>query len=70
LISLYTAIFISLFSGTIGAILGEYIVREGFETIVIEDTLLWGTIYSFLLLPVSVPFMRVNIEILKYIVNK
>ncbi|WP_245637770.1 hypothetical protein [Cytobacillus solani] len=44
LISLLSAFFVTLFSGTIGAILGETIVRGGMETINVEDTLVWGTL--------------------------
>jgi hypothetical protein len=70
LVSLVSALFVSLFSGTVGAIGGEFIVRGGFETINVRDTLIWGTIYSFMFLPVSVPFMRVNMALLSYVVKK
>lgn len=61
LISFISAFFISLFSGTIGAILGETIVRGGTETINVEGTLVWGTIYAFVLLPITIPFARLII---------
>lgn len=70
LISLLSAKFITLFSGTIGVILGEFVVRGEFTSIVVDDTLFRGTVYSFLLLPISVPIMRLNIEVLSRIVNK
>ncbi|WP_237658415.1 hypothetical protein [Ureibacillus xyleni] len=61
LISLLSAFFITLFSGTIGAILGESIVRGGMETINIEGTLVWGTIYAFVFLPFTTAFARLII---------
>lgn len=64
LLSLICAFLISLYSGTIGAIFGETIVRGGMETINIEGTLVWGTIYAFILLPLTTPFTRLLIEIL------
>lgn len=63
LISLISAFFITLFSGTIGAIFGETIVRGGMETINVEGTLVWGTIYAFVLLPITIPFARLIIGV-------
>lgn len=71
IISLICALLVTLYSGTIGAILGEFIVRGGMETINIDDTLVWGTIYAFILLPFTTPFARLLIGILyKYIVRQ
>lgn len=50
LISLISAFFITLFSGTIGAIFGETIVRGGME-------------YAFVLLPITIPFARLIIGV-------
>lgn len=61
LISLISAFFVTLYSGTIGAIFGEAIVRGGMKTINIDGTLGWGTIYAFVLLPFTVPFARLLI---------
>ncbi|MGK4044620.1 hypothetical protein AB0Y20_20420 [Heyndrickxia oleronia] len=61
LISLICAFLVTLYSGTIGAIFGETIVRGGMETINIDDTLVWGTIYAFVLLPLTTPFARLLI---------
>ena len=61
LISLVSAFFVTLYSGTIGAIFGETIVRGGMETINVEGTLIWGTIYAFVLLPLTIPFARLVI---------
>jgi len=63
LLSLVIAFIVTLYSGTIGAILGEYIVRGGIETINVEGTLIWGTIYAFVLLPVTVPYARILIGV-------
>ncbi|WP_016838164.1 hypothetical protein [Ureibacillus thermosphaericus] len=63
LISLISAFLVTLYSGTIGAIFGETIVRGGMETINIDGTLVWGTIYAFVLLPLTTPFARLLIGI-------
>ncbi|WP_046212545.1 hypothetical protein [Paenibacillus wulumuqiensis] len=63
LLSLIVAFAVTLYSGTIGAIFGEYIARGESETINVEGTLTWGTIYAFVLLPVTVPFARLLIGI-------
>ena len=49
IISLIAAFLITLYTGTIGAIFGEYIVREGMETINVDETLKWGRLkyYGF-----------------------
>ena len=70
LISLICAFLVSLYSGTIGAIFGETIVRGGMKTINIEGTLVWGTIYAFILLPLTTPFLRLLIEILYNLIRK
>lgn len=79
LISLISAFFVTLYSGTIGAVTGEYIVRvliQGGEyrwQMLIEDILLWGTIYAFVLLPLTTPFARLIIggfyKLMKRIAN-
>jgi len=53
---------VTLYSGTIGSIFGEMIVRGGIKTLKFEDTLVWGTIYAFILLPLTTPFARLLIE--------
>ncbi|MCH7321519.1 hypothetical protein LZ480_06390 [Solibacillus sp. MA9] len=63
LISLICAFLVTLYSGTVGAIFGETIVRGGMETINIDGTLVWGTIYAFILIPFTTPFARLLIGI-------
>lgn len=80
LISLISAFFVTLYSGTIGAVTGEYIVRvliQGGEyrwQMLIEEILLWGTIYAFVLLPLTIPFARLIIggfyKLIKRMANK
>jgi RsiW-degrading membrane proteinase PrsW (M82 family) len=70
LISLISAFLVTLYSGTVGAIFGETIVRGGLETINVEGTLVWGTIYAFILLPLTTPFARFLIGIFYKIVRK
>lgn len=57
IISSISAFLISLYSGTIGTLIGEYIVRGGMETILVGQTFVWGTIYTFVLLPVTIPVL-------------
>ena len=70
LISLLSAFLVTLYSGTIGAIFGETIVRGGMKTINVEGTLIWGTIYAFILLPLTTPFARFLIGILHKIIRR
>ena len=70
LISLICAFLVTLYSGTIGAIFGETIVRGGMETMNIEGTLVWGTIYAFILLPLTTPFGRLLIGIFYKIIRR
>ena len=65
LISLVCAFLVTLYSGTIGALFGETIVRGGISTLNVKDTLIWGTIYAFVLLPLTTPFARFLIEIFR-----
>ena len=58
LISFVCAFLVTWYSGTIGALLGETIVRGGTSTLNVEGTLIWGTIYAFVLLPLTTPFAR------------
>lgn len=69
-ISLVTAFFVTWFSGTIGAIIGEYIVRGEMQTINVDGTLIWGTIYAVVLLPLTTPFARVILGMFRFILKK
>lgn len=68
-LSLLCALLVTWYSGTIGALTGEAIVRGGLVTetdggtigVNVEGVLLWGTLYAFLLLPVTVPVARLLI---------
>ena len=70
LLSLLSAFLVTLYSGTIGAIFGETIVRGGMKTINVEGTLIWGTIYAFILLPLTTPFARFLIGIFHEIIRR
>lgn len=70
LISVICAFLVTLYSGTIGAIFGEMIVRGGIETINVEGTLVWGTIYAFILLPLTTPFARFLIGIFYILIRR
>ena len=70
LLIIISALFITLYSATIGAIFGETIVRGGMETINIEDTLIWGTIYAFIFLPFTTPLARLFIQLFIELLKK
>ncbi len=70
LLSLLSAFLVTLYSGTIGAIFAETIIRGGMKTINVEGTLIWGTIYAFILLPITTPFTRFLIGIFYKIVRR
>lgn len=69
-ISFVCAFLVTLYSGTVGAIFGETIVRGGLETINIKGTLLWGIIYAFALLPLTTPFARLLIAVFTKLLNR
>ncbi|HWJ78005.1 MAG TPA: hypothetical protein VNR61_08000 [Niallia sp.] len=71
LLSLISALFITLFSGTFGPLFGEFIVRggsirtytaNGYTSVNVEGVLIWGTIYAFILLPLTTPLSRMLIQ--------
>ena len=78
LISFVSAFFVTLYSGTIGALFGEYIVRGGLRTYIdggyvgvnVEGVLVWGTIYAFIFLPFSTPLARWFIHIFQMLLRK
>ena len=70
-LSLISALFITLYSGTIGALFGEYVARGGslrtytaggYTGVNVGGVLTWGTIYAFILLPLTVPLARLIIQ--------
>lgn len=79
LFSLISALFITLYSGTIGALFGEYVVRGGslktyidggYTGVNIEGVLIWGTIYAFIFLPFTTPLARLIIQGFYHLINK
>ncbi|MGE7694708.1 hypothetical protein ACQKNC_11395 [Lysinibacillus sp. NPDC094177] len=68
LISFVSAFSVTLYSGTIGALFGEYIVRGGLRTY--TDVLVWGTIYAFIFLPFSTPLARWLIHIFQMLLKR
>lgn len=71
LISLLSAFFVTLYSGTIGALFGEWVVRGGsfitpieggYTSVNFDGTLFWGLVYAFVLLPLTTPVARLLIQ--------
>ncbi|MFF2176041.1 hypothetical protein ACFVT8_06220 [Lysinibacillus sp. NPDC058147] len=54
-ISFFLALIVSLFIGTAGILISEMTLRGNLNTLNIEDSMIWGVIYSFVLLPITVP---------------
>lgn len=53
IISFLLAFLITLYSGTVGALFGEFMVRGTLESLNISGTFTWGSIYSIIFLPVT-----------------
>lgn len=53
IISFLLAFLITLYSGTVGALFGEFMVRGTLESMNISGTFTWGSIYSIIFLPVT-----------------
>ena len=79
LISLICAFLVTLYSGTIGALSAEFILRGGslrttipggYTGVNVEDTLIWGTIYAFILLPLTTPLARFLIGIFYKLIKR
>ncbi|MED3552620.1 hypothetical protein [Cytobacillus praedii] len=79
ILSLISVLFITLYSGTIGALFGECIVRGGslrtyieggYTGVNVEGVLVWGTIYAFILLPITVPLQRLIIHLFIELLKK
>lgn len=78
LISFISAFLVTLYSGTIGALFGEYIVRGGLRTYIeggyigvnVEGVVVWGTIYAFIFLPFSTPLARWFIHIFQMLLKR
>lgn len=71
LLSLISALFITIYSGTIGALFGEWVVRGGslrtyteggYTGVNVDGVLLAGAIYAFILLPLTTPLARLIIQ--------
>lgn len=72
--SAIVGLFLSWYSGTIGTLFGEYLVRGGLKTggyvyVNVEGTLIWGNIYSFALLPIIIPLTFVLISYFRYLLS-
>jgi len=69
-LSFITSFFIILYTGTIGSILGEFIVRGGMETINIKGTIMAGLAYSIFLGPIFTPLARLIIGLFYSLLNR
>ena len=79
LLSLLSALFITLYSGTIGALFGEFIVRGGslrtyteggYTGVNVEGVLVWGAIYALILIPITAPLARLIIQVFFALLKK
>ncbi|WP_050184059.1 hypothetical protein [Domibacillus robiginosus] len=61
-ISLIIAFTVTLYTGTIGAIFGEYIIHGDLQTTNVQGIIEWGFVFSFLSLPVTIPVSRLVIQ--------
>lgn len=54
-ISFFVTFIVSLFTGTLGILISELILRGNLNTFNLEGSMIWGVIYSIVLLPITVP---------------
>lgn len=69
-ISFFVALIVSLFSGTLGILISEMILRGNLNTFNLEGSMIWGVIYSILLLPITVPSGKFILNSLHYWIHK
>lgn len=69
-ISFFVALIVSLFSGTLGILISEMIVRGNLNTFNLEGSMIWGVIYSIILLPITVPSGKLILNSLHYWIHK
>ncbi|MDM5248549.1 hypothetical protein [Lysinibacillus sp. G4S2] len=69
-ISFFAALIVSLFIGTLGILISEMILRGNLNTFNLEDSMIWGVIYSIVLLPITVPSGKFILNSLHYWIHK
>ncbi|MGE7673022.1 hypothetical protein ACQKMV_05465 [Lysinibacillus sp. NPDC094403] len=69
-ISFFVTLIVSLFTGTLGIIISELILRGNLNTFNLEDSMIWGVIYSILFLPITVPSGKFILNSLHYWIHK
>lgn len=69
-ISFFIVLIVSLFTGTLGIIISELILRGNLNTFNLEDSMIWGVIYSIVFLPITVPSGKLILNTLHYWIQK
>ncbi|MGE7950939.1 hypothetical protein [Lysinibacillus xylanilyticus] len=69
-ISFFVALIVSLFSGTLGTLISEMILRGNLNTFNLEGSMIWGVIYSIIFLPITVPTGKLILNSLHYWIHK
>ncbi|MFJ7662421.1 hypothetical protein ACIQXW_08475 [Lysinibacillus sp. NPDC097162] len=69
-ISFFVTFIVSLFTGTLGIIISEIILRGNLNTFNLEGSMIWGVIYSIVLLPITVPLGKFILSLLYIWIQK
>ncbi|TKI72717.1 hypothetical protein FC756_00010 [Lysinibacillus mangiferihumi] len=69
-ISFLVALIVSLFTGTLGILISEMILRGNLNTFNLEGSMIWGVIYSLIFLPITVPLGKLILNSLHYWIHK
>lgn len=70
LISFFVTLIVSLLTGTLGILISEMILRGNLNTFNLDDSMIWGVIYSIILLPITVPSGKLILNSLHYWIHK
>lgn len=54
-ISFFITLIVSLFTGTLGILISEMILRSNLNSLNVEGSIIWGIVYSIIFLPITVP---------------
>ncbi|MGA3674761.1 hypothetical protein [Lysinibacillus agricola] len=69
-ISFFVTLIVSLLTGTLGILISEMILRGNLNTFNLDGSMIWGVIYSIVLLPITVPSGKLILNSLHYWIHK
>lgn len=69
-ISFFVTFIVSLFAGTVGILISEKILSDNLNIFNLEESIIWGVIYSIVLLPITVPLGKFILSALHKWIHK